>query len=319
MPDIAKMNAVAIADIEKVDSILAANIEKVNGLTFATAPAISAPAAAYSVRLLDTAVGVPTYTGACMRVRRASDNVEADVGFDTSDELSLTSPISNTSDAQSYTDFADFVDHTGTPTDGFCRYWYDQSGNAVHAGQSTAGSQPKIYDSSTGIIEEGSAGNEKPALDIRSVQNLTFSATNLVTGFVVGRSDTVNSVSENYMLTGTGRLGFNRTFAGSYSLEMESADGNVVTFGTATDTAQKLAYVNHQSGIYYLAQDGASTATVTGTVGNVSLLGNRSGNVRTYYTLNGTVQEVLIWTTEESSNRTGIETNIDNYYQIPGM
>jgi hypothetical protein len=34
MPDIQKINAVAIADIEKLDSILAADIEKVNGLVF---------------------------------------------------------------------------------------------------------------------------------------------------------------------------------------------------------------------------------------------------------------------------------------------
>ena len=47
MPDISKINAVAVADIEKLDSILAANIEKVNGLTFATAVPISTPAAAY--------------------------------------------------------------------------------------------------------------------------------------------------------------------------------------------------------------------------------------------------------------------------------
>jgi len=30
-------------------------------------------------------------------------------------------------------------------------------------------------------------------------------------------------------------------------------------------------------------------------------------------------QELIVYLTDQSSNRTGIETNIDNYYQIPGM
>ena len=38
-----------------------------------------------------------------------------------------------------------------------------------------------------------------------------------------------------------------------------------------------------------------------------------------YFNLHGKAQEILIWETDESANRSGIETNIDNYYQIPGM
>ena len=62
-----------------------------------------------------------------MRVRRASDNNEADIGFDSNSELSLTSPVSNPSSGGPFTDFADFIGHGGTPTNGFVRTWYDQS------------------------------------------------------------------------------------------------------------------------------------------------------------------------------------------------
>jgi len=69
-----------------------------------------------------------------MRVRRDSDNVEADIGFDSNNEFGLTSPVSNPSSGGPFTDFADFIGHGGTPANGFVRWWYDQSGNAVDAG-----------------------------------------------------------------------------------------------------------------------------------------------------------------------------------------
>jgi len=173
MPDISKINAVAVADIEKLDSILAANIEKVNGLTFAAAEPVAA--AAYSVRLLDSLLGT-TYTGAAMRVRRSGDDIEADVEFDSNNEISLTSPISNASSG-TYTDLADFVDHATTPRDAFCVEWKDQSGNGNDATQPTAGGsgqQPQLYDATTGLITE----NGKPALDFDgSNDQLDFPAT----------------------------------------------------------------------------------------------------------------------------------------------
>ena len=141
-----------------------ASVAEIDGLRGPLAPVpppldqYTGAAAAYSVRLLRTA-----YTGDIMRVRRDSDQNEIDVGFDSNDEFGLTSPVSNATSG-SFTDFADFIGHGGTPANGFCRYWYDQSGNAVDAGQATSGSQPKIYDSTTGIIEAGAAGKEKPII-----------------------------------------------------------------------------------------------------------------------------------------------------------
>ena len=81
-------------------------------------------AAAYSLRLLDS-----TYTGSAIRVRRASDNAEQDIGFD-NNELDTTA-------------LATFC----AGTNGFVKTWYDQSGNANYATQTTTGNQPKIYDS----------------------------------------------------------------------------------------------------------------------------------------------------------------------------
>jgi len=90
--------------------------------------------AAYSVRLLRTA-----YTGSCMRVREDGGNTETDIGFDSNGDL----------------DTAAIASHCGA-NNGFIRYWYDQSGNAVDAGQATATSQPQIYNG-TAVVTDGTS------------------------------------------------------------------------------------------------------------------------------------------------------------------
>jgi len=85
------------------------------------------PAGAYSMRRLKS-----TYTGPGIRLRRASDNAEQDINF------------------------LSFTGFTGAPIDtvaasAFCAAttctvatWYDQSGNARHVSQATAGNQPGL-------------------------------------------------------------------------------------------------------------------------------------------------------------------------------
>ena len=80
MPDIDKINLVSVDSIEKLNSILKENIASVNGLVVVSG--VGEPAAAYSVRLLGAEVGISSYTGPAVRVRRTGDDVEADVAFD---------------------------------------------------------------------------------------------------------------------------------------------------------------------------------------------------------------------------------------------
>ena len=87
-------------------------------------------AAAFSLRKLSS-----SYSGSAIRVRRASDNAESDIGFNVFGELSTV-------------ELAAFCGSS----DGFVKTWYCQSGNANDATQTTAANQPKIYDSSTGVV-----------------------------------------------------------------------------------------------------------------------------------------------------------------------
>ena len=88
-------------------------------------------AAYYSGKLLTN------YTGDAIRVRRSSDNAEADIGFDGTDL-----------DTSSLTSFC-------SGTDGFVTTWYDQSGNGNNATQGTAANQPKIVSSGSVITVNG--------------------------------------------------------------------------------------------------------------------------------------------------------------------
>jgi hypothetical protein len=305
-----------------VDGLAKASILDIDGV--AVPSAIATPAAAYSVRLLGSGVGVPTYTGPAMRVRRDSDNVEADVGFDSNNELSLTSPISNTSDAQSYTDFADFVDHSGTPANGLVRFWYDQSGNSVDIGQSTAGQQPEIYKTATGLVENGSVGNEKPAL--RFVRSSGHQLTNSGLGcsgkeqnyfYVYESSSSILHSTMVFFNHGSGLT--TRTWRLAYDLVISNNLNDYETY-KEVNTQRLFSVLSGPSpsivsdfDVYrnstLLTPDSASSAGVSDITDTSFQLGGS-------YTGVNLTQEFIVYNSDESSNRTGIETDIDTYFSI---
>jgi hypothetical protein len=79
--------------------------------------------AAYSLRKLRAG-----YTGSAIRVRRASDNTEKNIGF-----------VNNVLDTSSLTTFC-------SGTNGFVKTWFDQSGNALNFDTTSSSAQPKIID-----------------------------------------------------------------------------------------------------------------------------------------------------------------------------
>ena len=80
-----------------------------------------------------------SYAGACLRVRRSSDNTESDIGFGSNNKIDQSALLS-------------FVGSG----DGYVTKWYDQSGLALDAYQTTQGAQPMIV--SAGAVTANSAG-----------------------------------------------------------------------------------------------------------------------------------------------------------------
>jgi len=340
MPDIAKINAVAIADIEKLDAVLAANIAKVNGLVFASAP-VGAPAAAYSVRLLDTAVGVPTYTGAAMRVRRdtggTGDDDEADIAFDTSltdPAISLDSAISNASAGVTATTLGQFINvgtvngTTYTNPDSltvtascYVNEWKDQSGNANDAEQTAQGSQPQIHNGTvnTDLITD----NGKPALDFDGTNDgLEIDYTSTFTNISIWsvHAGTDGAVISSYPgSTPKNFLSQDMTSNAYRSIIRNTANTlKQVSTGTTSDT-QVLHHTHYDRVNLGVAIDGGTLQTTAAPLTDIETstagidIGQAPG---TGLYLNGTTQEILLWNSDEASNRTAIETNINDFFSI---
>jgi len=146
----------------------------------------SGASAAYSLRLLDN-----TYSGNAVRVRRASDNTEQDIGF-----------ANNQLDTTSLETFC-------SGTDGFVAIWYDQSGNAANAAQATASKQPQIVSSGTSL---GYIQNLTTSLDQLLKSSFSYTNANPFSAFMVVQNfgDAVfggTSSGSDYYAVGTGAIG----------------------------------------------------------------------------------------------------------------
>ena len=246
----------------------------------------SGAAAAYSLRLLDS-----TYTGSAIRVRRSSDNTEQDIGFNVFSEL----------DTVSLTAFA------GTG-DAFVKTWYDQSGNSNDATQTTTASQPQIVSSGAVITENG-----KPAVQFDNSDDyfefpITYSTTSIQLHSVFATSDTKwvllrdgTAPTKNIPIAQAGSAGTpidgvtSANFYKNSALQSISTRTEVVT--TYSTSTQGLMTINGN-----IASTGSSTILF--------------GRYVSSYTMNAKHQELVIYTTDETSNRTDIETNIATFYNI---
>ena len=245
-------------------------------------------AAAYSVRKLDK-----DYTGYAMKVRRASDDAEVDIGFDSNGDLD-TSAIAT---------------HCGSGN-GYVVTWYDQAnigGTPNNATQSTSSKQPQIYNGTAVITDNG-----KPALDTLTSGKFTITQLDVVSAFYVARTATLNYAS--FVLadaaTGFTMPGSNSTFG-----QIGFYDGSNSVFGTnyQNDLNQHLvSAVATASATVHV--DGVSEAS--GTASSVSVDAFFDGRSANNINFEGKAQEIVLWTTDQSTNRTGIETDINTYFSI---
>jgi len=244
-------------------------------------------ASAYSLRLLSS-----TYTGDAIEVRRASDNTTQDIGF-----------VNNELDTTSLASFC-------SGTNGFVTTWYDQSGNGNDATQTTASAQPQIVSSGSVILENG-----KPAVqfdgsdDVLSVSLssvLTQPNSIIVTHKFDNTTDSDHDLIDSY--PNSQRTLFD-TSGGNYRMFAGSSYSSSIS----ANTSQTLAFPIFNGSSSSLSVNGT---LVTGINVNSNGLDTFNiGNTSTNYLL-GSIQELIIYNSDQSSNRTGIETNINDFYSI---
>ncbi len=185
--------------------------------------------------------------------------------------------------------------------------WKDQSLNGNHATQVAAANQPKIYDGNTGVVTE----NGKPAVDNQGGTQelqLTSSLTGMETIIAVAKQD--NGATNGYLIGASG------------DNSLRSQGGWRAITGSPAPSSSDFYF----NGSIYI--DGVSL-TSNLTTSNQILIAANSATGGYNYALeliggtypsrhwDGPIQELIIFSSEQStSNRTGIETNINTFYDI---
>jgi surface protein len=308
-------------------------------------------AAAYSLRRVSS-----SYSGYAIEARRAVDNYSASIGFDASGNLNTASlasfirtgsetPISaysglaaayslrkvvpgytgsaievqsgSVSQSIGFNSFGD-LDVTAIRTfagsgDAFVRTWFDQSGNNRHATQSIAASQPQIY---LGISGSVITDNGKPTVYFNSKYLITpHVATLPVSVFHVFTTRTGEQSTRVYL----GGNGFTWYIVepGSRYIDYNGVGGIVATPALVYNRQYShfTLFSGSISGIGINDNTFTTRATSTTSVGSITIIG--AGNTAGSNTLvNSYISEILLYNTDQTSNRTFIQNNINSYYGI---
>ena len=248
-------------------------------------------AAAYSVRKLRT-----TYTGNAIRVRRSSDNAEQNIGFS-----------GNNLDTTSLTTFC-------SGTNGFVTTWYDQSGNGANSIQTTAANQPQIVSSGSVININGKPSIQFDGSTSNFSNSFSSSAGSNVSAFAVRSFASYPATFRTMFNFNTYGLTHNSNGgAGAYGVaHIFNNSTTVLSNNYPTTTGQALDTTINQT---VLERNNFSSTLIGGSaygLGNGSI-GSYSGTVQPFL---GNLQELVIYQSNKSSDKSGIQTNINTYYGI---
>jgi len=247
-------------------------------------------AVAYSLRKLSS-----TYSGSAIRVRRSSDNSEQDIGF-VDGELDTTSLLS-------------FVGASS----GYITTWYDQSGNANDATQSTLASQCQIVSSGSLILDANTGKitttwtNDRYSLISGISTNTKYLSVSMwrrggAADIMIHLGSSASQTPHSLMWLGSGSAyAIRNRMNTNFVYQFVSTTGRCIVTALKDSANLKVAYRNGTQLI--------NTATEAPAAGTLNVFGQSS----TLYT-SGQYQEYIYWDSEQSTNRTGIEDNIKTYW-----
>ena len=200
------------------------------------------------------------------------------------------------------------VQITQTTADGHVTTWYDQSDNGNDSTQTTASAQPKIVNAGTlvaGGIDFDGVDDFLDPVDVDDLAQpntvISVSTTNATgqTRGIYGLGDTIASASGYYRSSNAHAVFSGSTLEGaSYSTGVEYLRFDVF------NSTSTLVGVNGGSSI----GDAGTTGMTHIQVGDSALNGVSP--------LDGSIAELIVYPSDQTENRTGIENNINDHYNI---
>lgn len=307
-----KVNVVSFSSIAELNGVAKANISKINGVN--AVPLLldtyTGASAAYSFRELNS-----SYSGYCVRIQNDSA-VNLDIGF-----------------SNGYVDTAAISTHCGAG-DGKIVTWYDQSGNGIDITQASTSAMPKLF-----IGGALNNVNSKLAANFDGNDRLVTSAVSLHSGAWYCNSTVKigNSLASNMQIWNQDDSASSpQVRVAQYLRTHTSATARSVMFNTAVsnfaNTASPTLSTNTQYQISAYVDTSASEvkAFVNSTNTNSATSFTGTAATGTHETamgsdarstpgvfFTGDIQELLMWPSAQSSNRSAIESDIDTYYSIP--
>ena len=262
-------------------------------------------AAAYSLRKLSS-----TYSGDAVVVRRSSDNATQSIGF-VNNELDTTTLNSFCSGAN-----------------GFVTTWYDQSGNGIDSTQTVAADQPKIFDSITGVIEI----NGKPSINFSSTGHLKTADTGIdvlieqiqIVSYINSQITSTSTIQQ--LLNTYGGIGYEGLAFGGATGSLTNETFTLLNNATAREAITDIIDIGShlfsidwngsQHNIYLDSNVGTYISVATPVQ-----LNSREFAIGRRLTVSGSdfvgqIQEIILYASNQSTNRAAIGTNINNFYNI---
>jgi hypothetical protein len=255
----------------------------------------------YSLRKLRNA-----YTGNCIQVRRSSDNALLNIGF--------SNDVLDTSTLLTFVGSAN----------GFVSIWYDQSGNSRDLTQTTIANQPQIV--TAGVVN---LQGTKPTLTFNgTTQFLTRTDAGLPVGNAtyITLTRTFANPSTYYVFLSYGQLVAAQNVSLLYG---PTLNANSPTTIGVTNYGESFGQISRSPNLYNLqvvlkpliyapwyqyinnSLSINETRTANTTLGGTFTIGNGLG-----YYFSGNMQETIIYSVQQTTNRTEIENNINTFYTI---
>lgn len=302
------VGTVTPTNMQSIDFLYTADPE--SGGTFVGAmDAFAFPWRAYSLRRL-----LSLYTGPLVRVRRSSDDTTLDIGFDLDGEL----------------DTASLLTFVGAGN-GFVIRWYDQTGGGNHLEQGALAAQPSIATAGVVNVLDGLPAVKFDGTDDyltiassglyaagAATMALVFSGASASNATVVGESNNAGG-GALYRLLRSSTAAWNvQATNNTGSLWANSASGD-----TSFDAAQHQMFYADSGSQINTHRDGApkhvafaATRSGTMTLSNLNLGAHLNGGVPANF-LNGNVQELVLWNSNQSVDRAAISDAQKTFWGTP--